>query len=341
MAQSAASGCTDQAQASEKHNEILPRCYNCKRWLSVLPVQFNPSLQDYLCGRCSHTNDSNVILHPVPIYDQLAKRTTFPCSYREDGCSVQLKHNEVEGHELHCLFQTIDCPHNSQDLVCDWSGILDGLENHFEEKHREGFHGSSLGNVTFKMECEVSNTQMHSAITNDALFLIFAVYSDATNTFKFAVLSTKLQRESYQYDLQLQSPGDCSGIVHFRKNKVKLLQYHAELLRDQDDMLEVDMGWIKSTFNTNEVLCTFKIASTYLEEADVTGSSVRKTDIKILEHLECPICNFLMVPPIYFCTRGHSLCGDCRWVFFVFFLISSITHFFYLLQVICEALSIL
>lgn len=35
-------------------------------------------------------------------------------------------------------------------------------------------------------------------------------------------------------------------------------------------------------------------------------------DKQLLEELECPICKNHMVPPIYICPTGHSLCSDCK-----------------------------
>ncbi|KAF2895791.1 hypothetical protein ILUMI_10393 [Ignelater luminosus] len=35
-------------------------------------------------------------------------------------------------------------------------------------------------------------------------------------------------------------------------------------------------------------------------------------DKQLLEELECPICKNHMIPPIYICPTGHSLCSDCK-----------------------------
>ncbi|KAB0792129.1 hypothetical protein PPYR_14090 [Photinus pyralis] len=37
-----------------------------------------------------------------------------------------------------------------------------------------------------------------------------------------------------------------------------------------------------------------------------------KNRSKFLEELECPVCNLYMVPPIFICPTGHSLCNKCK-----------------------------
>ena len=39
----------------------------------------------------------------------------------------------------------------------------------------------------------------------------------------------------------------------------------------------------------------------------------RALDEALLKELECPVCMEYMVPPIKFCTNGHSICSKCRW----------------------------
>lgn len=39
---------------------------------------------------------------------------------------------------------------------------------------------------------------------------------------------------------------------------------------------------------------------------------VTKLDIELLEELECPVCSHYMIPPIFICPTGHSICSECK-----------------------------
>lgn len=42
------------------------------------------------------------------------------------------------------------------------------------------------------------------------------------------------------------------------------------------------------------------------------NASVLKLKNPFLEELECPVCNHYMIPPIFICPTGHSLCNECK-----------------------------
>lgn len=225
---------TSHHQSDEKIINISS-CYNCNKWLSVFPIQYNPQQQGYLCGRCTHVATENDVLHPVQIYEDLAKHTPFPCCHQEDGCPVQLEWSDVEAHEVHCGFQQVVCPYNyansSSSLACDWTGILDGLEDHFQERHQQKFHE---GNVEFEISCEISNTEIHTTGLGANMFVIVAMYNDTSNVLKYAVLCNGgPDVELFQYDLQLQSPNDCDRTLGFNKNDVMFLCNYPEIISDQ------------------------------------------------------------------------------------------------------------
>nr|XP_023015294.1 E3 ubiquitin-protein ligase Siah1-like [Leptinotarsa decemlineata]XP_023015295.1 E3 ubiquitin-protein ligase Siah1-like [Leptinotarsa decemlineata] len=37
----------------------------------------------------------------------------------------------------------------------------------------------------------------------------------------------------------------------------------------------------------------------------------KQNESAILEELQCPVCDCYMSPPIFICSKGHSICGEC------------------------------
>lgn len=205
------------------------------------------------------------------------------------GCIVRLNSAEIEKHETHCKFQLITCPFDS---ACIWSGALNFLRTHAQRIHKEKFRENPF---KFEIDCAISNIQTYFAIIDDDLFVTVAEYNGSADAFKCAVLCSS---NLYQYNLQLQSPsGDSRRVVRFNKNSVGLLYQHA-------DMFEVDLGWIKSSFNTSDISCTFNITT-------VGVAPAVKRDPKILAHFKCFICMVFMISPICMFSEKYIICEKC------------------------------
>uniref|UniRef100_S4PXU7 E3 ubiquitin-protein ligase n=1 Tax=Pararge aegeria TaxID=116150 RepID=S4PXU7_9NEOP len=103
--------------------------------------------------------------------EDMIERATVPCPNKSAGCVYTMVNMEVEDHLKECIFREMACPLGSVFGKCSWSGKLNGMLDHFKERHPK--------NLNTDDEITINNT----TITNDDRHM----YLVAQNKFLFII----------------------------------------------------------------------------------------------------------------------------------------------------------
>lgn len=108
------------------------KCSECGSYLSCAPIMMK-SDGNSVCGRCELPEEE------LPgarnkVYEEVASVVSFPCRYREEGCSKKLPWDNVKQHEEQCDFRIYECP-VIPNGTCSWTGTHSQLLDHYKDDH--------------------------------------------------------------------------------------------------------------------------------------------------------------------------------------------------------------
>ncbi|KAF5286825.1 hypothetical protein FQA39_LY00358 [Lamprigera yunnana] len=101
----------------------------------------------------------------------------------------------------------------------------------------------------------------------------------------------------------------------------KVVENDMSMHLDKLTAINVQSSEIRNALgNPCSILCSIyilpneliNIDTTHLKDKIKNERGLSAVDSDILLELECPVCNEYMVPPIYQCVVGHSICGTCK-----------------------------
>lgn len=298
-------------------------CCLCEGWLSVAPVYIIPNV-GYVCGRCQGSVPPGTLLvNRQTAYEALAENMEFPCINCDSGCNVRLCWNEVVKHEQQCIYKIIHCPIQAKiDITvvsCKWVGTCKTLYEHFKQDHGE--HLLNPPEFTLNLENEKPKLFFITAVSQH--FVVYMKYVRETQKLYGIVLTLAdiSMKHLYRYQFELWDNKNVSSVI-IRRTDVDQLTDIKENVGDINKLVQIDISATKVMLNNPEsILCKIGITKKPNSTAkvvpapqvlDVSTASKLKEISPALENFECPICSEYMIPPIYVCGTGHSICKICR-----------------------------
>ncbi|XP_050295314.1 uncharacterized protein LOC126735388 [Anthonomus grandis grandis] len=308
-------------------------CTVCNRYLNVPPIIFNSNIGN-ICGRCNSvvtTNLEGSVLRQHA-FEDLIKNLTFPCTNKNYGCDQILKMVEVPDHEKSCRFQCTNCPLFYKQLFpnefCSWNGNSNLLNDHLKT-HQEFF----LDPPKFEWPKEGKNLIFFTTVGNQICTVVIKHDINTKYVCCVMVSGNDLEAQCFRYQLELSDEDNTNSLI-IRKSRLELVANLAENLSWPEKVLEIDTDKIADMLqNPKKIQAKVSIVKKHKKELiqimglkeDDTASGIQNSvipaapkeknanpDSEMLAELECPVCNEFMIPPIYICSTGHSVCSDCK-----------------------------
>ncbi|CAH1173512.1 unnamed protein product [Phaedon cochleariae] len=264
-------------------------CCKCKKYLSHFPISTSPD--GSTCGRCQPLDGA---VHNE-VYEYLAEKQKFPCSHNSNGCLENLFPKNIPKHERFCNYQKVNCP-TIITPTCQWKGFTNDLLQHFEEKHPTFL----LSEGNFEVDFINSHKENYLLPYGESLYIVNRSNDSRTGTFSCTVtyIGSDPVVDEYSYKIILKSG---SGI-----------QTH-EISKKLGDVTDINNNMISSILN-DPVSIVARIE--VFKEDPTVEADVEEVDNTIqwdfLRELECLVCMEYMVPPIFQCLTGHSICKGCK-----------------------------
>ncbi|XP_066250037.1 uncharacterized protein [Euwallacea similis] len=303
-------------------------CNICNRYLNVIPIIFSENLGS-ICGRCSSSVGIKAIQRQQS-YEQLVKHLTFPCANKVFGCTEVVKFDCVVTHEKDCRYQCMSCPLSYKHLFpeknCNWRGNSKLLLEHLKVHHEE-----FLDPPQFEWPEKGKNKIFFTYVGNQVITIAIKHERKGRFSSLLMISGTDLESQCFRYQLELSNEDKNSSIL-LRRSRLEPLSEFVDFLNRPEKTLEVDIDQMSEMLqNPRKVFAKFGIVKKSkkeiiqimgVQEADslMVGNSNIKTgkeknthpDEEMLSELECPVCSEFMVPPIYICPTGHSVCSVCK-----------------------------
>lgn len=282
------------------------KCSGCSNYLSVPPIVYHD--KGLLCGRCVPPQSASS--QRARAYETLAQLFQFPCKNSEIGCTEELDWNSLKLHEENCQFRLIRCPVMPMGS-CFWNGTKDMLVAHFSNFHKELLvNASSYFYLPYKHDVEVNKLMIHE----DRYFL-FQLRNDIQQGKCWLGLITTSVANVTPYNIEFKAAENSNSMV---LQKSVECDAAASWTMHPAKMFSLDISTIKSFLDSNNIMCKLEILSNrnkQVKESSKPKNNVgtpQKNDETMLKELECLVCYEYMIPPIFLCSGGHSICGACR-----------------------------
>ncbi|XP_056637059.1 uncharacterized protein LOC130445460 [Diorhabda sublineata] len=270
-------------------------CATCQKILSQFPIYCYKG--GSTCGRCPYPENG---IHNEA-YEILAKNIKFPCCNKENGCKITLYPRDVAQHEKICTFKKYNCPAITTP-PCSWKGFVEKLLNHFETKHKMLIQNEEFFEIDFVNNHNVNYLFPYS----EELYLVNRTTDSKKHMF-FCTVS-------------------CIGNDNFERNaSFKIILENGnkstmhEIVEKINNTVQINKEVINSILNDPLIiLAKIEIFEEEIlsdeENEDEEIEDKRSPDLnyELLQELECMVCLEYMVPPIYQCIIGHSICTDCK-----------------------------
>ncbi|XP_056649023.1 uncharacterized protein LOC130453351 [Diorhabda sublineata] len=312
-------------------------CFNCNKFLNISPIyclQFNEGDKTHIspiCGRCWHiTKNHQGNKWRQMVYEDTAAFMTFPCSFKDEGCDLILTWDRVLDHEMGCLNAIVNCPANfcrqgsKIEFSCTWKGNTTQLE-----KHIETFHRDSIMDPPYFEQLPNTDQIYFTRVQTKLAMIIFLKDSDSKYYCTVLINGSNVESQYYQYQIELKDKSEKNSII-LRKSRLEPFGNLLTTLASEDKMIEVNLKAIQPMIRKNPdsspIAARFGVVKKNKREMQQVArengvilktnktsaiSNIHLLDEHILSELECPVCNEFMIPPIYICVNGHSLCNEC------------------------------
>ncbi|CAH2980408.1 unnamed protein product [Chilo suppressalis] len=140
----------------------LPECPVCLEVMTV-PI-FQCSWGHSLCDKC--TKGLCPPLCPICRQgmtqmrnwqlEEIILKAKISCPNKPAGCIYTMLCAEIEDHLKECIFREMECPLGAVFGKCSWSGQLNGIMDHFKERH------PAHCNVSSDTDVELDNVNVNS-----------------------------------------------------------------------------------------------------------------------------------------------------------------------------------
>lgn len=227
----------------------------------------------------------------------LVKNISFPCIYDKKGCIENLTLDQVAEHERVCPYRNVSCL-----LNCMWQGPVTELREHFETSHDRNIIRDGI----FEVE-SLNSYETHSLLLyEDELFNFKREYIDQDNILKYSVscLQAIDATTKYNYEITIEN-----------SNKTRSVSFPIKSAQgfEQKNVTEINVEQLRNKLDDPSIIVAkIKISENLKKEAIKEQKEKIRLDLDMLRELECPVCMDYIIPPIYQCSTGHSICGECK-----------------------------
>lgn len=284
-------------------SELLDKlhCSVCNGYLSVFPVHIKNDGDNPICGRCKIPNEDEYLRDEA--FEGIAQFLIFPCSQSKNGCDQQLTPLKLKDHENCCTHRKLDCPSKNYSR-CNWQGSNKDLKAHFEASHPQ------LVIADRKFEIQFLNSIKENLVMpfENELFIVKKEIDSRSGSFICSVehVIQEEDPDSYNYFIRAESG---NGTYYHKCPERSTSASAEEKTKFFADFIREQLHDPASIIAKIEI---FK--SNIIEDEAKVKVDVRSADVdwELLGELECPVCFDYMLPPIYQCISGHSICASCK-----------------------------
>ncbi|XP_030767621.1 uncharacterized protein LOC115891313 [Sitophilus oryzae] len=278
------------------------RCHLCNLYLSVFPIYINDKGNEFICGRCNVQHEDKYIRDGS--YEDIAQYIIFPCAHSVNGCKQQMCPQKLALHELCCAFRKLDCPNRSYS-DCVWKGSINKLRDHFENSHRALF----INDGKFEINFNNSLREYLLFFTENELFLVKKEIDSINGIFSCSVKHVIQIEDSkkYNYSLRIETANQFFNFHECSKRTVSIA--NEEKISFSNEFINEQLSY-PETIIINVIIDEMEIQKSQI--ANIPKIEDSNTNLAIFNELECPICYEYMLPPIFQCLSGHSICNICK-----------------------------
>lgn len=308
-------------------------CSNCNRLLNVSPIYCLEvdNVIKKICGRCtSVVNKYNGRKLRQHTFEDLAEFLTYPCSNKQYGCNSVFTWDNVVAHESVCKYKLIPCIFSNNELFvesqCNWVGDAKGMAEHITLNHKDYWMNNT--HIKFAFNC-INENKVFFTIIAGKLIAVMIKYESVDKYYCLVMVNgNEIDTQCYQYQLELMVNNNKEKTILLRKQKVECLANLNELLKSNDNFLEVDLNKIQNILGTiDNITGSFGIVRKNKKFfRKLTGKPLAPTkekmlplDESVLQELECPVCNQYMISRIFICHAGKEF--QIEQVIYIFWLI--------------------
>lgn len=285
-------------------------CTFCHEYLSVFPVHMYTENNSVTCGRCPVLEEQNPIRNVC--YEGLASVFLYPCRFRSFGCSDTLPPNEIFLHEDCCQYRHYYCPVMPLGS-CPWQGPSNELIRHFLDSHKA--YTIEKGKIELDLVNQYNENYLFPQFGNVFLFQVIHDIELQTLWFDVCFIGSKNKAKSFNFLIEFSNENSTYTHVLERTE----VHDDSHLILDKTRSVHIATEDLKQALeDPNNIICSVRILASDFVNDSKTCDELDKLSIstdlndEFLVKIECPVCSEHMVPPIYQCILGHSVCGKCK-----------------------------
>ncbi|KAF5298505.1 hypothetical protein FQR65_LT00047 [Abscondita terminalis] len=223
-------------------------------------------------------------------------------------------------------FGLIQCPFNVEfentSMRCDWTGVRGNLTDHLHNHYKTSFQ---VGLQTFAPNFNITYVKIFFTVIYNVTFLVITQFIKSTDKFYCTVICCEnaIDHRSFRYQLEFGRINDLFLIL--RKPCTEPFSDVQEIVNKRKSMIAADVTGLHLLINERNGLIFCKIIINKSPGFQLNQRSLQKRPLskkhrsdqkstntdKVLDEIECRICNELVRPPIFMCSTGHSLCLAC------------------------------
>ncbi|KAF5275164.1 hypothetical protein FQR65_LT04196 [Abscondita terminalis] len=274
-------------------------CKMCDNFLFP-PIRLVESVGN-ICGKCELQDKSKTILDNTEM-ETVLQNFAIPCPNKSKGCKEYLDYYNVETHMSACPTTYYKCPYNTLEN-CNWEGALSSIFMHCSNTHPENVLQPTNHTLLIAVDTKKTGNAVSLIVIDNDKFIVHIKCDVQTSSFyctmyymgdlnrldNFTFIVEPIEKRFNSYSLQYE--------FH------KMVPYNTNFSLDVDPVnaLIIDLDRLQQ-FGGSVIKTIFKIIPNDTEDIDET----------LLNVFECPVCKNYMKPPIFQCSKGHSICNFCK-----------------------------
>lgn len=292
------------------------RCDNCEMYLSIAPILYNETVGK-ICGRCFDETEQKKFVGlsfvRQKVYEGIASKIVFPCSFQLRGCQEKLKWSSVNEHESLCPYKREECPFGKNVFTlaqnkCDWKGSNTEIITHLKQKHMDNFQ--EFTKMTISSTLPPKNCAVWSEFLDTIFIAVLFVPTDLQDIFLQVFMNASSFRcEDFTYNLVLSNSKRTKTIC-FPGNEVASLCNKALKVKWLKTGFNINMEALNILLNESCFNLDFKIKSKKSVSSNAYLEGLLHENL--IFNYKCVACGCNLTPPIHICGGCYqSACNIC------------------------------